>query len=171
METGLLIGRFQPFHNGHLAAVQYALKKVDLLYIGIGSAQRSHELNNPFTAAERVKMITSALDEIEVDRKRYLPIPIQDATAHALWLGYVNLVIPKYDVVFSNDPLTTRLFNESRIKVISVKLKNRPIYSATNVRKRMIKGQNWKDLVPLSIAKIIYEIDGIERLKKLKIKI
>ena len=38
--NGLLIGRFQPFHLGHLEAVNFALSKVEQLYIGIGSSNR-----------------------------------------------------------------------------------------------------------------------------------
>ena len=168
LETGLLIGRFQPFHYGHLSAVRFALNKVRMLYIGIGSAQRSHELHNPFTTAERINMIKSTLDIEGVDCCRWLPIPIPDANAHALWLAYVELLIPKYDIVFSNDPLTIQLFQEKNIKVIQVSLENRSKYSATEVRKKIIKDENWRELIPSSVAKIIDEIGGIERLKKLE---
>ena len=61
--NGFLIGRFQPFHLGHLEAVNFALSKVDQLYIGIGSSNKSNELRNPFTADERNQMIKSSLDE------------------------------------------------------------------------------------------------------------
>ncbi len=39
--NGLLIGRFQPFHLGHLEALQFALSKVDKLWIGLGSSNKS----------------------------------------------------------------------------------------------------------------------------------
>ncbi len=51
--TALLIGRFQPFHNGHLEVVKTISKKCDRMIIGIGSAQLSHTFENPFTAGER----------------------------------------------------------------------------------------------------------------------
>ncbi len=41
--NGLLIGRFQPFHLGHLEAFRFALSKVDKLWIGIGSSNKSSE--------------------------------------------------------------------------------------------------------------------------------
>ena len=37
---GLLIGRFQPFHLGHLEALQFALSKVDKLWVGLGSSNK-----------------------------------------------------------------------------------------------------------------------------------
>src|SRR3970282_1906733 len=48
--NGLLIGRFQPFHLGHIEALRFALSQVDNLWIGIGSSNKPTEKNNPFTA-------------------------------------------------------------------------------------------------------------------------
>ena len=79
------MGRFQPFHNGHLEAVKYALRKIDYLYIVVGSAQKSHERDNPFTAGERIMMIKAALNEAGVDANRWMLIPVQDADSHSVW--------------------------------------------------------------------------------------
>ncbi|MFZ0697114.1 MAG: adenylyltransferase/cytidyltransferase family protein, partial [Nitrososphaeraceae archaeon] len=42
MYRGLFIGRFQPFHLGHLATIKFALKTVEQLVITVGSADKSH---------------------------------------------------------------------------------------------------------------------------------
>ncbi|HIE34115.1 MAG TPA: nicotinamide-nucleotide adenylyltransferase, partial [Candidatus Altiarchaeales archaeon] len=60
-ETALIIGRFQPFHFGHLKLIEWAADSVDYIIIGIGSSQESHTWNNPFTAPERRKMIERSL--------------------------------------------------------------------------------------------------------------
>ncbi|MFL6479721.1 MAG: adenylyltransferase/cytidyltransferase family protein, partial [Nitrososphaera sp.] len=84
MINGLFIGRFQPFHKGHLATVKFALERVDQLVIVIGSAQKSHELRNPFTAGERIRMIKESLDEDgEADTRRILIIPVPDIDVHS----------------------------------------------------------------------------------------
>ena len=57
VNRGLYVGRFQPFHLGHLGAIKEVLKEVDELAIVIGSAQYSHNPSNPFTAGERLVMI------------------------------------------------------------------------------------------------------------------
>src|SRR5659263_82481 len=67
VNRGLYVGRFQPFHLGHLDAIKYALKQVDELVIVIGSAQYSHNANNPFTAGERLVMVRQALLEAGID--------------------------------------------------------------------------------------------------------
>ena len=70
---GFLIGRFQPFHLGHLEAIKFALTKVEHLHVGIGSSNKSHEKRNPFTADERKKMILSSTDdELQKLRKKII---------------------------------------------------------------------------------------------------
>ncbi|TMI56005.1 nicotinamide-nucleotide adenylyltransferase, partial [Candidatus Bathyarchaeota archaeon] len=44
MTTGLYVGRFQPFHLGHLEAVRHILSKVDELVVVVGSAHDSHTI-------------------------------------------------------------------------------------------------------------------------------
>ncbi|MCZ6615753.1 MAG: nicotinamide-nucleotide adenylyltransferase [Thaumarchaeota archaeon] len=164
MERGLYVGRFQPFHLGHLKAVNDCLDRVQELTIAIGSAQLNHEPNNPFTISERMLMIRTALTDAEIDPKRWQLIPILDARAHHAWTSWVEILVPKYEIVFTNDPLTTRLFREKNVTVEEISLLDREIYSATEVRRRIARNEDWKKLVPQSIARIIEKIDGISRI-------
>lgn len=166
MKTGLFVGRFQPFHLGHLATVKFALKSVDSLVIVVGSAQKSHELRNPFTAGERISMIKASLDaDSEIDSRKILIIPVPDSDVHSLWTRQVDMLVPKYDVVFANDPFTIHLFNEAVVKTIEAPLHDREKMSGTEVRRRMMADGNWRELVPVSVSKIIDELRGVERVK------
>ena len=165
--VGLFVGRFQPFHNGHLAAVKYALEKVDYLYIVVGSAQRSHERDNPFTAGERIMMIKAALNDAGVDPGRWMLIPVQDADSHSVWTATLRSTVPKFDEVFSNDTLTIRLLKEEGIKVLPVPYLDRGQYSATNVRSRILERRDWKNLVPPAVARMVEELDGVERVRSM----
>ncbi|HDH28034.1 MAG TPA: nicotinamide-nucleotide adenylyltransferase, partial [Euryarchaeota archaeon] len=49
----LLIGRFQPFHKGHLAVIKKILSEADELIIVVGSSQHRGAVENPFSADER----------------------------------------------------------------------------------------------------------------------
>lgn len=160
-KTGLFIGRFQPFHLGHLSTVKFALREVRHLYILVGSAQKSHELKNPFTAGERILMIRNALNDQKIDSSRYLIIPIPDASGHAVWTAYIDQVVPNYEVVYSNDRLTLQLFKERGVPAVEAPLFERPKFSATEVRRRIVEGGDWKELVPRSVARLI---DGIVRM-------
>jgi nicotinamide-nucleotide adenylyltransferase len=167
MRVGLFVGRFQPFHLGHLAAVKYALKQVQYLYVVVGSAQRSHERDNPFTAGERITMIKSALDGNGVDPSKWMAIPIVDADSHSLWVTSVESMVPKFDIVFTNDALTFLLFNEGGIEVRAVPYLDRSRYSATNVRARILERKDWDSLVPPQVAKLVKRFGGVERVRAL----
>ena len=167
MRIGLLVGRFQPFHLGHLEAVRYALKRVDYLYVAVGSAQRSHERDNPFTAGERITMIKSALDGNAVDPSKWMAVPIPDADSHSLWVSSLESMVPKFDIVFTNDALTFLLFNEEGIEVRAVPYLDRQRYSATNVRDRILERKDWESLVPPQVAEHVKEFGGVERVRAL----
>jgi len=163
-ETGLYVGRFQPFHLGHLEAIRHILKKVDTVVIAIGSAQYSHTLENPFTAGERLTMSRLALDEAGIPANKYFLVPILDINVHRLWVASVTSLTPTFQIVFSNEPLTVTLFREAGFKVEPIPFFNRDKYSATEIRERMLKSEDWSSLVPRSVALFIREIKGEKRL-------
>ena len=165
MKYGILVGRFQPFHVGHLKAVKFAMSKVDMLWIIIGSAQKSHEPRNPFTAGERLVMIKMTLDAEKINPKKWLAVPVNDVNDHSRWTDQIDLLIPRYDVVFTNDPFSTMLFKKHKKKVVKVPMLKRKFLSATEIRKRIASGENWKELVPKQVAEMIMEIDGVNRIK------
>jgi nicotinamide-nucleotide adenylyltransferase len=165
--TGLYVGRFQPFHLGHLEAIKYILKRVDAVIIAIGSAQCSHTLENPFTAGERITMSRLALHEAGISSDDYLLIPISDINIHKLWVAHLTSLTPSFQTVFSNEPLTATLFREAGFKVESIPYFNRDKYSATEIRRRMLANEDWSSLTPRSVASYILEIKGVERLRLL----
>jgi nicotinamide-nucleotide adenylyltransferase len=164
---GLYVGRFQPFHLGHLSAIKEVLKEVEELVIAIGSAQYSHNSSNPFTAGERLVMIRRALKEAEIYSSRLWVVPVPDVHLHMLWVSALEGYTPRFNVVYSNEPLTRRLFTEAGYKVKSIRFFQRKLYSSTLVRERMLKDESWTTLVPKSVADFIMEIDGVNRLRDL----
>jgi nicotinamide-nucleotide adenylyltransferase len=164
---GLMIGRFQPFHLGHLHCVQHILAKIPEVIIGIGSAQFSHTLHNPFTAGERITMVRLALDEAKIDASKYYLIPIRDLKIHDLWVSHLVSQTPRFEVVFSNEPITTRLFKEAGFRVEPIPFFDRETYSSTEIRERVLQGKSWEQLVPPSTAAYIKRIFGDERLREL----
>jgi nicotinamide-nucleotide adenylyltransferase len=164
VKRGLYVGRFQPFHLGHLEAIKDVLKEVEELVIVIGSAQYSHKIHNPFTAGERLVMIRRALQEAGIRYSRLWVVPVPDVHLHMLWVSALEGYTPHFNIVYSNEPLTRRLFTEAGYEVKSIRFFQRKLYTSTLVRERMLKGENWKKLVPRSVADFINEIDGVNRL-------
>ena len=162
---GFLIGRFQPFHLGHLEAIKFALSNVEHLHVGIGSANKSHEERNPFTADERKEMILSSIDDTIAKRLSIHFIP--DVDDHSKWTHLVDEIIPEYDVVFSNDDFTHELYGKRGKSIISVDLKSRSNLSGTNIRNLILTDQNWKEFVPSGTRDVLSQIDGKKRLEDL----
>lgn len=160
-------GRFQPFHLGHLEAVRMILESASEVIIMIGSALQSHTLKNPFTAGERATMVKLALDEAKIDPAKYHIIPVTDLEIHGIWVSHVCSLVPKFEVVYSNEPLTRRLFIEAGFNVEVIPFYKRQICSATEIRKRMLRDKSWKTLLPKSVANYIKEIQGVQRLRDL----
>lgn len=63
--VAVLIGRFEPFHNGHLANVKQAMELANHVQILIGSSFQSRTPKNPFTFYERKEMISAELGRSE----------------------------------------------------------------------------------------------------------
>ena len=162
---GLLIGRFQPFHLGHLDAVLFGLARTENLFICIGSSNKSNERKNPFSAEERREMITLSIEPSIIDRIKIFDIP--DVGDHEKWTFEIDKIVPKYDVIFTNDEFTKTLFEKRKISVISVILKDREKFSGTNIRNLITKDENWRDLVPQGTRNVLDSINAKERLKNL----
>ncbi len=160
-----MIGRFQPPHTGHLQAIESIAEEAEELIIGIGSAQVSHTLDDPFTGGERFLMVQSALTQRGIENAH--PVPIPDVNRYGIWVAHVMNLIPPIDVVYSNNPLVRRLFIEAGYEVEEMELYDREYVSGTEIRRRIIANQSWQDLVPRQIVKIIEEIEGVERLRAL----
>ncbi|MBT3284417.1 nicotinamide-nucleotide adenylyltransferase [Candidatus Bathyarchaeota archaeon] len=167
MKRALFIGRFQPFHFGHLHAIETILTECDELILVVGSAQMSHQRDNPFTAGERIEMIRGALAESKIPSDRYMIIPIPDAPAHRVWVSAVESQTPRFDMVFSNQSLTRRLLIEAGYEVHSIELFQRGKFEASDIRRRILEGRDWSELVPSQVYKVVQEIDGENRIRDL----
>jgi nicotinamide-nucleotide adenylyltransferase len=167
LRRGVFVGRFQPFHKGHLEAIKKIFRDVDEIVIVVGSSQYSHRLDNPFTAGERITMIRRALVKEGIPLSRVWIIPVPDVHQHMLWVSQIVGYCPNFDVVYANEPLTCRLFLEAGFKVEQVPPIRRDVYLATEIRKRMLAEGDWEELVPNSVASFIKEIEGDIRLRDL----
>ncbi|NQV40156.1 MAG: nicotinamide-nucleotide adenylyltransferase [Nitrosopumilus sp.] len=162
---GLLIGRFQPFHLGHLEALQFALSKVDKLWVGLGSSNKPVEKNNPFTAEQRKEMILSSIDDSM--KEKILIYFIPDVDNHIKWIEKIDTIVPKFGIIFSNDDLTKHLYSKRDIQVLTIPFLNRESLSGTNIRDLIIRDQKWDDLVPEGTRNFLQNTNAKDHLKNL----
>ena len=163
---GLMVGRFQPFHKGHLYLSKQILQQCDELIIAIGSAQFNYIYKDPFTAGERVLMIHAALLEYKIDLTRCYVIPIVNDENNARWLAHLRSMVPSFNILYSGNEFVTNLVSQE-IKIKRPLFTKRNEYNGTNIRKQMVRMQNWKNLVPNAVFRVIEEIGGVTRLKTL----
>lgn len=161
MKRGLFIGRFQPFHLGHLKDIEDALKEVDELLIGIGSSNEERTKDNPFTINERVKMADSALLKKGITRYSIFPIP--DFNDDDKWVQHIEKNLPKFDVVYTGNKWTDGCFKKFGYNVKRVNMLEG--ISSTIIRDMIAEGKEWKKLVPKEVFDFISKIKGVERVK------
>jgi len=159
---GFLVGRFQPFHHGHRQLVEEVATEVDELVVGIGSADASHTVRNPFTAGERTMMVTGVLAGVDV---RHYVVPLEDIDRNAVWVSHIESMCPPFDVVYSNNPLVIRLFEEADYEVRDPQLIERERLRGMTIRDHIVAGDPWQERVPDAVIETMEEVDGPARLR------
>jgi nicotinamide-nucleotide adenylyltransferase len=160
-KVAFFVGRFQPFHKGHLFAIKHALKKFDKVVIGIGSINVIDE-KNPFTFEERKRMIKEVLKNF---KGKYKIVGIPDFFDDVKWRSYC-LEKARFDVVITGSSWVKRCFKGIK-PVIKPKFLKPKKYNGTRIRELIGKNKKWENLVPEPVAKYIKKIKGEERIKKL----
>jgi nicotinamide-nucleotide adenylyltransferase len=162
----LLVGRFQPPHRGHLHAIRDAARRHDVVYVGVGSAQHSHTPDNPFTVGERFELLTQALAAARLARVHLFPLP--DLHRHAAWVAHVEALLPPFDVVLTNNPLTRRLFAAAGYRVHPVALWRPDACRGREIRRRWSAGLDATPLLTPAVARGLERIRGPERGRALR---
>lgn len=167
---GMIHGRFQPFHLGHLEYLRGAAAHSDHVYVGITNPDLSHIReeqsdphrhlleSNPFHYWQRQLMVSAvALDEgISVS---VIPFPIDSPE---LWDAYVPPWATQYLRVFSAWGATKleRLRSAGYEVVVLDEQRSKEI-SGADVRAALKQGRDWQHLVPQCVARVIGQL-GID---------
>ena len=163
MTRALFIGRFQPFHKGHLHVAKSLSKKYDEFVIGIGSSQEKNTKENPFSYNERKVMISETLKNNKIKNFKIYPIP--DLYDDFKWTDYIVKKIPKFNTAYSGNEWTIKCLKKHKIKAQKIRLIKG--INSTNIRKFMAENKNWRKFVSVEIANYIKRIKGVERVKSL----
>lgn len=165
----LYIGRFQPFHWGHSAAVEAIMAAGFEPVIVIGSADKSYTYRNPFTAGERYEMIRAWAETDDLQDRIHI-IPVDDINRFALYPAHIMSHVPDVHALFTAElsafgtdfyDARPALLGEVRL----LKLFEREKYSASRVRMMIAtKKDGWEKLVPTPVADVIKDCNGVQRL-------
>ena len=162
------MGRFQPFHLGHLDLIQQILKECDEVIILVTSAQFNYLEKDPFTAGERIEMIHNSLKESDIDLNKCIILSLENKFNIATWSSYLKSMLPHFDRVYSGNEYVKMLLKDSNIEVTTPVFLDGHNYSGTKIRSMMISGGDWKKFVPHAVSTFIQKNDGENRLSIIK---
>jgi nicotinamide-nucleotide adenylyltransferase len=155
------IGRFQPFHLGHLKCLKRVREKYRNVIIGIGSAQHERSARNPLSYAERKSIVEAALEgsrlagDLEFDS--VFVVPVFDIGADDAWMDTIQMVAGKGKFsIYSNNDWVRSLAERWGVPVEGKMERYGDDIRASTIR-AMIQNDNaaWEDLVPAPCAKLL----------------
>lgn len=163
-EYAVFIGRFQPFHNGHLEIIREALKKAQNVIVAIGSSRAPRTIKNPWTFDERAEMILDALGD---DSTRVSCTPLRDYFYNdQLWLSELHQKVRALTDGSDSIALVGQYSDESSYYLnMFPQWKFVPIHTstrihATEVRSRYFKGDDVSDFVPPEVQSHLVKYAG-----------
>jgi len=160
MTIGLFIGRFQPFHNGHLHVIKQMLKECSEIVIGIGSANSEITEKNPFNSAKRQEMVEEVMEN-EIGAQghgsigaSYRIVLINDQENHQQWAEEVRKKAEPFDLLYvSGDNVRLDFIRACGFEVKEVDFIDG--ISGTKIRELMKSKREWEHLVPKSIKSLL----------------
>ncbi|HOA47314.1 MAG TPA: NAD(+) synthase [Candidatus Pacearchaeota archaeon] len=166
MKKKIFIGRFQPFHKGHLEAVKWIAKNNGEIVIVIGSAQEFATKENPFSFNERKTMVQNALLKARIKKFSIFGVPdfIEDDTLWVKKILEITKSKPEEIEVFTRNAWTEYCF-----KKLGAKVTLHPVFlnglSGTMIRKKIVANKKWQNLVPEPVLRYLKKNKGKERIK------
>ncbi len=179
VELGFIHGRFQLFHNDHLKYALLAKEQCKKLIVGITSPEnatlireevdphRSEAASNPFTYYERYNMIKLALLEAGVKREDFEIVPYPIERPEILY-NYVPLQATSFFTIY-DDWGYEKLHRLRELGYGTYVLfdKREKAMCSTDIRLKIVNGDEWKDKVPSSVYEYIVENNLTEKVIKL----
>ena len=137
-KNGLIIGRFQPLHKGHIYLIKAGLTIADKLVIGIGSANVV-DFDNPFSVEDREKTLKEMLKRENLDEHIIKVIRLDDNSSDKVWLKQVLEKTGPLDIVIGNNDRVKGIFENAGHTVQEIPYFKRHIYEGRKIRERMRK--------------------------------
>ena len=158
IEIALILGRFQPFHLGHLELIRAVKNRYGKMIIAVGSSQEKGTSENPFDKDERKDMIKLGLESAGIFE--YDIVCIDDINDDDRYVAHVESIVPKFDIIYSGNDLVLKLFEEAGYRTERFDYINREEWNGTSIRKMMLEGGDWKSMLQPEVGAFIENIDN-----------
>jgi len=158
----LFVGRFQPFHKGHLRVVLEALKKWPRILVGIGSSNlKKADLQNPLDFVERKFVLMNSLKNL-LSQGKVKIVGIPDLPSDSQWRDWIEQKFSPSTIISGNERIKD-IFG-SKVEFLPSRFKN---ISATQIRQYFIKGEIQKAAAKVPKFDILQKLRFAQRLQHL----
>lgn len=155
-KIAVFIGRFQPFHNGHLYSLMKCLDLVEKIVIGVGSSNVSGTEENPLGYEVRKEMIEEVVRKESLKNRVVKIVPIADFPSDDDWVEEVNKRVGEFDVVVGNNDWTNGALSNVGYEVYETGFHDRDKLEGARIREMLKQGyEEWKRRVPGYLVKMI----------------
>ena len=155
-------GRFNPPHKGHLRVIARFSKR-GALTVAVGGAEKHDTKRDPFSGAERGRMLRAALREAGIHGVRV--ICVRDGPTEATSTKYLRKAVPQKSVICLSDEKAALVRLVRRHFPVRV-FRRLGAVSSTRVRDAIAAGKPWEHLTTPAVARLIRERSGIARIKR-----
>ncbi len=152
--VALIVGRFQPFHKGHLYLIKKALEKAEKIVFGIGSASIYNE-DNPLSFEQRKLMIIEVIRQEKIENRVLKIVALEDFFDNEKWLKNLEKQVGKFDLSLGNNDWTNDILEKAGHQVLRVDYYKRLLYEGWRIRKLIRENMSWQDRVPKYLIKEI----------------
>ena len=159
--VGVVWGRFNPPHRGHVALIERLAKSVDFLIVAVGNAEGRNTRRDPFSGDERVEMMRRYLKERNVRVKGV--VAVRDGETYASSVDNLFKKCGKFDVLFTDHKVFAGMVG-GRARVVGFRRRGR--ISSTLLRDSIAAGKEWENLTGRSVVELIKKYDGVERIRR-----
>ena len=154
-KTGVVIGRFQPFHYGHAWLINKALTEFEDVVILIGSTNVEDE-NNPWSYKSRKKMLEEFIRRNKIEKKVLKLDKIEDVPDDNKWLEVAlqKIKTENFTVIGDNE-WVNGIFESKGYKILRIGFFQRELYEGLKIRKLYNANENWQERIPKYIVKLL----------------
>jgi nicotinamide-nucleotide adenylyltransferase len=162
----LFIGRFQPFHNGHLAALKHVTAAYQEVFVVIGSSNQNFTAANPLSISERLLLARKVVEEEKWEKRIKYILPIPDIPDNITWVRSIVDTLPPFTTVVSaNETNVLVFFKHLGYKVEYFPYVSRTAFQGTVIRKKIAVGKKWQEAVPPYLLPLLTSFRLEERIK------
>jgi cytidyltransferase-like protein len=181
---GVIHGRFQGLHHGHMEYLLAGKTRCDFLIVGItnpdpeatvshkANPHRSRDAANPFTYYERARMIQDSLVDAGVGLTEFMTVPFPINVPERIRF-YAPTDALYFITIYDDWGRAKKETLERlglRVDVMWDRPESEKPCSASEVRRRMTEREDWQSLVTPAVVRFVEQNGLVERVISLKNK-